>query len=93
MVFQKWPARPLGRAGHRCDKDCRLAMQQIEQPNPQNYPSNPMCVKCGARMWLMGAEEHYPGYTRRLFECPVCGETMTQWADASLARTKNETDG
>jgi predicted RNA-binding Zn-ribbon protein involved in translation (DUF1610 family) len=31
-------------------------------------------------MSLTFTEDLYPGYKRRMFECPVCGETMTQWA-------------
>jgi hypothetical protein len=31
-------------------------------------------------MSLTCTEEEYPGYQRRMFECLVCGEIMTQWA-------------
>jgi predicted RNA-binding Zn-ribbon protein involved in translation (DUF1610 family) len=34
-------------------------------------------------MSLTCTNEEYPGYQRRVFECPVCGETMTQWAGVS----------
>jgi len=34
-------------------------------------------------MSLVCIQEQYPGYTKRLFECPLCGGTMTQWAGAS----------
>jgi|RhiMethySRZTD1v2_1073278.scaffolds.fasta_scaffold147418_2 hypothetical protein len=34
-------------------------------------------------MSLKCTEEEYPGYKRRMFECPVCGETMTQWVSVS----------
>jgi hypothetical protein len=54
------------------------------QPNPQEHSINPACAKCGSpRMWLMRSEEQYPGYISRMFECPVCGQTMTQWAGDS----------
>jgi predicted RNA-binding Zn-ribbon protein involved in translation (DUF1610 family) len=36
-------------------------------------------------MSLTYTNEEYPGYQRRVFECPVCGETMTQWAGVSRA--------
>jgi hypothetical protein len=36
-------------------------------------------------MSLTCTEEEYPGYQRRMFECLVCGETMTQWAGDPLA--------
>ena len=55
-------------------------MQQIDQPDDAELSARPNCVMCRAPMWLMGAEEYYPGYARRLFECSLCGETMTQWA-------------
>src|SRR5262245_14417697 len=56
-------------------------MQQIQQPNPhQEHFVRPRCVKCGAeRMWLVCTEEQYPGYRKRLFECPPCGDIITQW--------------
>jgi hypothetical protein len=37
------------------------------------------------------ASEEYPGYQRRVFECPICDETMTQWAGVSLASSSPET--
>jgi hypothetical protein len=83
MIPPENSLRDPSRAGHRCDKDCRLAMQQIEQPDHLEDPDHPACVRCGARMRLRGTEEQYPGYTRRLFECPLCGETMAQWAGVS----------
>jgi len=56
-----------------------------DQPDPIEPLAHPVCVKCGAPgMWLMGTEEQYPGYTRRLFECPLCGGTMTQWVQDAL---------
>ena len=70
----------IRRAGHPCYKDWRPAMQ----PDRQEHSINPACAKCGSpRMWLMRTEEQYPGYISRMFECPVCGETMTQWASDS----------
>jgi len=35
-------------------------------------------------MSLTCVKEEYPGYKRRMFECPVCGDTMTQWAQDAL---------
>jgi hypothetical protein len=41
----------------------------------------PVCLRCGAaRMALNCTIEVRSGYQRRMFECPVCGDTMTQWA-------------
>jgi hypothetical protein len=41
----------------------------------------PVCLRCRAGpMSLTCTKEEYPGYQRRMFECPVCGDTMTQWA-------------
>ena len=31
-------------------------------------------------MRLTRVEDEYPGYQRRMFECPGCGGTMTEWA-------------
>ena len=44
-----------------------------------------ICLRCRAAMSLTYTNEEYPGYQRRVFECPVCGETMTQWAGVSRA--------
>jgi predicted RNA-binding Zn-ribbon protein involved in translation (DUF1610 family) len=41
----------------------------------------PVCLRCGAaRMSLTCTMEVYSGYQKRMFECPVCGDTTTQWA-------------
>jgi hypothetical protein len=41
----------------------------------------PVCLRCrAARMSLTCTMEVYSGYQRRMFECLVCGDTMTQWA-------------
>jgi hypothetical protein len=58
-------------------------MQQIDQRDATEASAN--CVMCRAPMRLMGTEVQYPGYSRRLFECPVCGQSMTQWASVSPA--------
>jgi hypothetical protein len=76
---RKWPARSAAQATPYY-KDWRPAMQ----PDSHEHSINPACAKCGSpRMWLMRTEEQYPGYISRMFECPVCGETMTQWASDS----------
>jgi len=31
-------------------------------------------------MRLIRVEDEYPGYQRRMFECPGCGGTVTEWA-------------
>jgi hypothetical protein len=56
-------------------------MPQTDERDPLEHLNGPLCLRCrAARMSLTHTEEEYPGYTRRMFECPVCGETMTQWA-------------
>jgi predicted RNA-binding Zn-ribbon protein involved in translation (DUF1610 family) len=56
-------------------------MPQTGQRDPLEHLNRPLCLSCrAARMSLTFTEELYPGYKRRMFECPVCGETMTQWA-------------
>ena len=52
---------------------------------------NLICLRCRVAMSVTCASEEYPGYQRRVFECPVCGETMTQWAGVSLASSGAET--
>jgi len=51
---------------------------------------NPSCLRCNSPMRLTRVEDEYPGYQRRMFECPGCGGTMTEWAGsrrpASISR-------
>jgi hypothetical protein len=62
-----------------------VLMPQTDQADPLEHLSRPLCLRCrAARMSLMHTEEEYPGYTRRMFECPICGETMTQWAGIEI---------
>ena len=59
---------------------------QTHQADPQDHLILPLCLRCRApAMSLTCTEEEYPGYQRRMFECPVCADTMTQWAGVSLA--------
>jgi len=59
---------------------------QTHQADPQDHLILPLCLRCRApAMSLTCTEEEYPGYERRMFECLVCGETMTQWAGDPLA--------
>ena len=52
---------------------------------------NLICLRCRVAMSVTCASEEYPGYQRRVFECPVCGKTITQWAGVSLASSGAET--
>src|SRR5262245_5671450 len=64
-------------------------MPQADQPDPLEHLRRPVCLRCrGARTSLTCTEEEYPGYIRRMFECPVCGETMTQWVLRPLQTRK-----
>src|SRR5215831_9456590 len=56
------------------------AMPQPHQNVSLDDLSRPVCLKCGAPMSLLDSEDEYPGYRRRMFKCPICGATMTQWA-------------
>ena len=56
---------------------------------------NPSCLKCNSPMRLTSVEDEYPGYQRRMFECPACGGTVTEWTGrfinqpfASFANTR-----
>jgi hypothetical protein len=54
-----------------------------------------ICLKCGAGMALKHSGEEYPGYHRRAFECPVCGNATIQWAgvpQSSAPRQDNQID-
>jgi hypothetical protein len=62
------------------------SVSQIQQTYPQDNLIPPMCLRFRkAAMSPTFTEDLYPGYKRRMFECPVCGETMTQWVSVSLA--------
>ena len=66
------------------DRLVGVVMPQTDQPDPLEHLTRPVCLRCrAARMSLTRTEEEYPGYTRRMFECPVCGETMTQWGSVT----------
>jgi hypothetical protein len=61
-------------------------VSQIQQTHAQDNLVLPVCLRCrSAPMSLTCTEEEYPGYKRRMFECLVCGATMTQWAGVLLA--------
>jgi hypothetical protein len=56
-------------------------LSQIRQTHSQENRIFPECLRCrAAPMSLTCTEEEYPGYKRRMFECLICGDTMTQWA-------------
>src|SRR5215475_14413850 len=62
----------------------RRGVSQSPQTDSQDHLIFPVCLGCrAAPMSLTSTEEEYPGYQRRMFECPVCAETMTQWAGVS----------
>jgi hypothetical protein len=60
-------------------------MRQFNLNSSHLQATHPVCLRCRTTaMSLTCTEELYPGYQRRMFECLVCGETMTQWAGVSL---------
>ena len=59
----------------------------VSQTSQIDSPDNLICLRCRVAMSVTCASEEYPGYQRRVFECSVCGETMTQWAGVSFAET------
>jgi hypothetical protein len=63
-------------------------MPQTHQTDPQNH----LCHRCSAPMSLTSTEDEYPGYQRRMFECPICGGTMTQWAGDSAMLLRQFSD-
>src|SRR5262245_45825128 len=66
---------------HRDDSRSLWGVRRV----PHTHQTDPQkCLRCrAAPMSLTSIEEEYPGYKRRVFECLVCGETMTQWAGVS----------
>src|SRR5262245_18338478 len=58
---------------------------QTHQTNPQDHPIRSMCLRCRESMSLTSTEDVYPGYQRRTFKCPICGDTTTEWAGVSQA--------
>ena len=56
-------------------------MSQIPQIDSSD---NLICLRCRVVMSVTCASEEYPGYQRRVFECPVCVETLTQWVGVSV---------
>jgi transcription initiation factor IIE alpha subunit len=63
----------------------------VLQKSQTDSPDNLICLRCRVAMSVTCASEEYPGYQRRVFECPICDETMTQWAGVSLASSSAET--
>jgi len=66
-----------------------VACESADANSPQDTFDLPICLRCrAAPMSLTCTKEEYPGYQKRMFECPVCGDTMTQWAAVSLPQTR-----
>jgi predicted RNA-binding Zn-ribbon protein involved in translation (DUF1610 family) len=62
-----------------------MKFNYLTKPDPLQRFARPLCLSCrAARMSLTCVREEYPGYKRRMFECPFCGDTMTQWAQDAL---------
>jgi hypothetical protein len=40
--------------------------------------NQPICQKCGARMWITLIEPDSPNHDRRTFECPRCENVLTE---------------
>ena len=64
---------------------CQFSLAQFHHCSAMRFFE---CLGCRVAMSLTRTEDEYPGYQRGMFECPVCGETMTQWAAVSLGRGK-----
>jgi len=48
-----------------------MAQQQIVPAHTLTI-DRPLCVVCGAQMWLARVEGDDPTHDKRTFECPVC---------------------
>ena len=64
-----------------------LERRRIENPKmSQSYHfdrnrlvlSMPDCAQCGAPMWLARIEPDIPGHDKRTFECPQCGNVVSE---------------
>jgi hypothetical protein len=40
--------------------------------------SQPVCPKCGGRMWLSRIEPDEPNHDKRTFECPQCENVVSE---------------
>jgi len=40
--------------------------------------SQPICPKCGGRMWLSRIEPDEPHHDKRTFECPQCEHVVSE---------------
>src|SRR5262249_10929562 len=64
-----------------------FVMFAFAQPSARTISICQCCLRYRAGlMSLTCTEEAYP--ERRMFECPVCGDTMTQWVNVPLASDK-----
>ena len=46
--------------------------QQQTVPSHTATIDRPLCIVCGAPMWLASVEAEGPTHDKRTFECPVC---------------------
>ena len=44
----------------------------IFEPTLSPNSERPLCLECGAKMWLARIEPVRPNYDKRTFECPAC---------------------
>jgi len=51
--------------------------------------SQPLCLKCGAGMWLASLEPDRPGYDMRSFECSKCEVAFTETVKSGLQEPKS----
>ena len=42
------------------------------EPTLSPNSERPLCLECGAKMWLARIEPVRPNYDKRTFECPAC---------------------
>jgi tRNA(Ile2) C34 agmatinyltransferase TiaS len=54
-------------------------MSQSEVFDPARLVlSQPVCPKCGGRMWLSRIEPDEPNHDKRTFECPQCENVVSE---------------
>jgi DNA-directed RNA polymerase subunit RPC12/RpoP len=48
-----------------------------DQTSPVRFIEHPVCRQCGKPEWLIRIEPAEPGYEKRTYECPECGQKQS----------------
>jgi len=65
--------------GSLIDSNRGSVMSQSDAFDPARLVlSQPVCPKCGGRMWLSRIEPDEPNHDKRTFECPQCENVVSE---------------